>query len=114
MTSSNKRLRKLLPFLQTLKQLRPAQRSILLAHIDDVSCEMLYETISNVLRNGKVTPAQQKRLKKALLPHKSCLRTLMSKTCSKQRKRHNLNQIGGFPLGTILATAIPLLLNLFK
>ena len=113
MKASKKHIRKLLPFLQVLKELRPVQRNILLAHIDDKSCEMIYEAISNVLQNSKVSYGSRKRLKKALQPHKRCLRTLISKTCSRSRKRKYLTKIGGFPLGTILATAIPLLLNLF-
>jgi Mg/Co/Ni transporter MgtE len=113
MKTSHVRLRKVLPFLQVLRELRPGQRSILLSHLDDESCEMVYEAVANVLKNSKVTAAKRRRLKKALEPHKKCLRTLISKKSSKSTKRKNLAAVGGFPIGTILATALPILLDLF-
>lgn len=109
---SKKRLREILPFLQTFKDLRPAQRSIMLAHLDDKSCEILYEAVSNVLRNPTVSAAQRKRLRKVLQPHKHCLRSLISRSGSSANKRRKLQKIGGFPFSAILSTAIPLLLNL--
>ena len=112
MKPSHKRLRKVLPFLQVLRELRPQQRSILLSHIDDESCEMVYEAVANVLKNSKVTSAQRRRLKKALEPHKKCLRTLISNKSSRSAKRKNLLAVGGFPIGMILSAALPLLLNL--
>jgi hypothetical protein len=112
MKSAHTRLRKVLPFLQVLKQLRPGQRSILLSHLDNESCEMVYEAVANVLKNPKVTPAKRRQLKKALAPHKKCLRSLVSKKRSSGLKRKDLASVGGFPLGLVLSTAIPLLLNM--
>ena len=109
---SKRRLREILPFLQTFKDLQPTQRGIMLAHLDDKSCEVLYEAISNVLQNPTVTEAQRKRLKKVLQPHRQCLRSLISRRGSRASKRKKLQQIGGFPFAAILGTAIPLLVNL--
>lgn len=109
---SKRRLREILPFLQTFKDLKASQRGIMLAHLDDKSCETLYETVSNVLKNPMVTAAQRKKLKKVLLPHKHCLRSLTTRSGSARSKRKKLQKIGGFPFAAILGTAIPLLLNL--
>ena len=107
-----KRLREVIPFLQTFKDLRPNQRGILINHIDDKSCEILYEAIANVLRSPRISDGQKKKLRRALQAHKSCLRSLISSKTSKTVKRKKLQQIGGFPLATILATAVPLVLDL--
>lgn len=107
-----KKLREVIPFLQTFKDLRPNQRSILIGHIDDKSCEILYEAIANVLRSPRISDGQRKKLRKILQAHKSCLRSLISNKTSRTLKRKKLQQIGGFPLATILATAVPLVLDL--
>lgn len=108
---SKKRLREILPFLQTFKELRPTQRCILIAHIDDVSCEVLCETICNVLKNPKVASKQRTKLKRLLQPHKNSLRALSTPSTSKSVKKKKLHQLGGFPLSALLSTAIPLLLS---
>ena len=112
--SDKKRLRAMLPFLQILKDLTPNQRAIILAHINDSSCEAIYETVSNVLRNKSVSEADARKLKRFLAPHKTCLRSLASKRLSSTQKRRKLYQIGGLPLATILGVGIPLLLSLIK
>lgn len=104
----------ILSFLQALKGLRPAHRTVLLSHLDENSCETLYETISNVLCNTNITSSQRRRLKKQLTPHKDTLRFLSCKRKSPQAKKKRLTQMGGFPITTILSTAIPLLTSLIK
>lgn len=106
--------RAILTFLQTLKGLRPAQRTTILSHLDHESCEVLYETISNVLRNPDVTPSRRIRLRSVLSPHKNTLRFLSSKQRSLSSKKKRLPQMGGFPLAAILSAAIPLLLGLLR
>jgi hypothetical protein len=112
--SDRKRLRAMLPFLQVLKDLSPNQRAIILAHIDEASCETIYETVSNVLKNRSVSDTDARKLRKILAPHKGCLRSLASKRLSSTQKRRKLYTIGGLPLGTILGVGIPLLLNLIR
>ena len=112
--ASKSRLRALLPFLQILKDLSPNQRAIILAHINDSSCEAIYETVSNVLRNKSVSEADARRLRKLLAPHKACLRSLVSNRVSGSQKRKKLYRIGGLPLASILAVGIPLLLSLIR
>lgn len=111
---SRKKLREILPFLQTVKELRPAHRAIILAHLDDSSCEALYEAVYNVLRNPRLSVSQRIQLKKVLQPHKACLRSLVNKKASTKTKRKKLYEVGGFPLTTILATAIPLLIDILR
>ena len=109
-----KKLRDILPFLQTFKELRPAQRGILLAHLDDSSCEILCDAVANVLKNPKVNSATRKKLGKSLNPHKVLLRKLANPKESTKSKRKILYKVGGFPLASILTAAVPLLLNLFS
>lgn len=104
-------MRVILPFLQIFKELRPNQRTILLSHIDDRSCEAIFEAFANVLRNDKVSPATRKRLKRSLAPHKNCLRTIINRRASCKTKRKKLQQLGGFPFAAIISAAIPLLMS---
>lgn len=110
--SASHRLRSILPFLQTFKDLSSRQRGIMLGHIDDKSCEVVCEAISNVLCNPRVPELHRKRLRRSLMPHKKHLRILLKKGTSKKVKRQKLSEIGGFPLAAILSTAVPLLLDL--
>lgn len=111
---SMKRLSKILPFLQTFKELRPSQRGIMLAHLDDSSCKILQETIANVLRNPSVSESRKKKLRKVLQPHKSALRNLARGSSSGGAKKKTLYKIGGLPLAAILSTAIPILLDVIR
>jgi hypothetical protein len=109
-----KYLQDILPFIHTFKTLRPAQRVILLAHLDDKSCNLLCECCANVLHNSKIPTAKRKRLSKALLPHKAALRQLVHPSGSLTAKRKKLYQLGGGPLSLILGTALPLLVDLLR
>jgi hypothetical protein len=109
-----KRLRTILPFLQTMKELKPAQRGIMLAHLDDNSCQILCEAAANVLTNPRITK-QRKKLREALLPHKKILRTLATTNGRNVGfKRKTLYKLGANPLGYILSAAVPLLLDLLR
>lgn len=104
--------RKLVSFLQTLKELRPVHRSIMLGHLKDESCESLYEVVANVLKNPRLSHKEKLKLKKALSPYKSELRHLANKKKSRVSKHKKLLKLGGSPLASILQAAIPLLLSL--
>ena len=101
-----RRLRMILPFLQTLRELKPTQRQILLAHIDIPSCEILYETIANVLSSERVSVKTRRRLKKTLAAHKKCLRVLVNKKKSHANRRKKLYSIAGSPLALVSAIVI--------
>ena len=110
---ANKKIRVLLPLLQVLKEVRPDQRVILMAHFDDKTRDSLYETITNVLRSEKVPFDKRLFLKSKLASYKSDLRYLSNKSKSPTQKRRKLSQIGGGPMSHVLKLAIPLLLNLY-
>ena len=105
----------ILPLLGVLKNLKPADRIIILAHLDDLSRDRLYETINQVLSQSSPLPSSKKKLlKRRLWAHRENLRYLTSrKRRSSKEKRRRLVHIGGNPLGYLLKTAVPLLLNLY-
>jgi hypothetical protein len=103
-----------LPLLGLLKGMKSSQRVILLSHLDDKTRDALYQTINSVLKSETVPARKRLFLRTKLLPFKSELRYLASKTKTSSQKRKKLTQMGGAPLGYILATAIPLLLNLYS
>ena len=112
MRKNSKKLSKLLPFLKVLNDINGQNRTILLSHINSESCSDLCETISNVLKNPSMGESERKRLRKMLSPHKQCLRSLVKKNQSVKQKQKKLQKIGGSPLGVILSSAIPLLLDI--
>ena len=103
----------LLPFLNLLKTLKPANRVILLSHLDDKTRDVLYETINSVLKSDSVPMRKRMFLRSKLWPFKEDLRYLANKKRTRKQKRSKLTQMGGAPLGYIVSTAIPLLLNLY-
>ena len=107
-------LRALIPFLSTFKEIKPSQRGILLAHLDDSACDILCETVSNVLRNPRIKPTLRKKLCKSLHPYKTLLRQLGDSKKSLKFKRKILYKVGGFPLASILSAAIPFLMSLLR
>jgi len=104
----------ILPLLGVLKNLKAADRIIILAHLDDLSRDSLYETINRVLSQSSPLPSSKKKLlKKKLWTHRDDLRYLTSQKKSKREKKRRLVHMGGNPLGYVLKTAVPLLLNLY-
>jgi hypothetical protein len=101
-----------LPLLQALYDIKPVnRRSILLNHLDDEACEMIYETIRNVVFNEDLPKNARTRLKKNLAPLKKDVLTLARGKGSSTLKKKKLVQMGGFPLGTILSIAVPFLVE---
>ena len=104
-------LRKVLPFMHTLRTLKPAQRIILLEHLDTKSQAALYSALRKVI-NSKTTPiAHREKLKRILAPHKKSLRYLVDAKKPLRLKKKKLVQMGG-QLGAVLGVAIPVLLDL--
>ncbi len=103
------KLRSTHELLRLLKGLTSKQRVGVLRCMDDSSCECVFEAVANVLRNDKIDQATRNRLKKCLGPHKKILRYLSNPKGSIKNKKKKLQEIGGFPLGMILKTALPFL-----
>lgn len=108
-----KRSKVVLPLLHVLKSIKPEQRQIILAHLDDSARDALYQTIGEVLRSDRVPFAKRLFLKSKLGPHRNDFRYLASPNKSATQKRKKLAQIGAGPMTHLLRTAIPLLMNLF-
>ena len=102
-----------LPLLYALKTMRPEQRVIVLAHLDDVSKDLLYQTINKVLSSEELPFRRRLQLRDKLRPYRSQLRYLADGKKTPQQKRERLTQIGGGPMGHVLKEALPLLLHLF-
>lgn len=109
-----KRARKLLPLLQALKGMKPHQRNEIVGHLDQEGCDMLYETIRNVLYGTLLNDDQGRKLAKRLRPHTSSLRYLSKMSHSPKIKKQRLKQYGGNILLPILSAAIPLLIDLVR
>lgn len=106
-----RKLRNLLPLLQSLKSVKPDARKVILNRLDDKSLEEINETIHNVLVNTRVPVKQAKRLSKVLQPHKNTLRYLARPSASPRFKRKKIQEMGGFPFTALLSAAIPLLVS---
>ena len=104
-------LRTVLPFLHTLKTLKPAQRIILLDRLDKSSQTALYSALRKVI-TARATPLKHRtKLKRILAPHKTSLRYLIDAKKPLRLKKKKLVQMGG-QFGAVLAAAIPVLLDL--
>lgn len=113
-------LKSIIPFLHILRNLTSEERVIVLSHLNDQTKDSIYKVISLVLRNKKVPFSDRLKLKVKLEPYKKALRYVTNKKSigggGKQSatKTKQLFQIGGEPLGTIIDSAIPLMLDLFS
>ena len=113
MAAKKNRKQVMLPLLHVLKSLKPEHRVILLAHLDDVTRDGLYEAIDTVLRSDRLPFRKRLFLKSKLAPYKEQLRYLADRKRSSREKRKRLPQIGGGPMSYVLKEAIPLMLSIF-
>ena len=101
-----------IPFLSVLSDLSPKQRSIIVGHLDAPSCKVICEVVAGLATSRNLTARQKSKLKKLYAVHKKCFQDVKKKKCSARVRRKRLGEVGGFPLGAILATAVPLLVQL--
>lgn len=113
-TLRNKRV--VLPLLQTLMGMTPAQRTVIVAHLDDASQDMLIDTVDYVVKKGRKKLPKDKAdsLAGLLSEHKSDVRYMCNRKHVAKLRRRRMRQMGGFPLGLIISTAIPLLFSLLR
>ena len=98
--------------VKLMKKLRCDEREKLMSHLNDNAINVLSECVYNIIcDNPKIDCKKKSSLRKKLSPHKHNLRIIGNKALSIKRRRKALSQEGGM-LGTILATAIPLLTSL--
>jgi len=110
-------LRKHIPLFQVLKELKDYQRQIIVDHLDDSTCKSLANCIASVLRKSRrISHHQKQQIKRAVRIHQKFLKKIISaegspKNSGSKRLKTSLTRIGGEPLGLLLSTAIPLLVE---
>ena len=102
--------KKIITLLQVLKELKGYQRQIILDHLDDASCAAVSESILYLLKKGA---SKDSKLKRCMSQNKVCLRSIINNKSTKKRKRA-LAKVGGGPLGFMLSSVLPLLVNLIS
>ena len=111
-------IRKHIPLLQILKELKEHQRQIIIDHLDLSACSSLTKCISTVLMGDKkIHPNQRKIIAKLIKTNKTDLRKILGKKPSAknhQKVKRDLARIGGNPLMFLLSAGIPLLLDLIR
>jgi hypothetical protein len=114
-SARKEKARKVLPLLRVLQDFKPkSRRSILLSHLDDESCEALYEAVANVMLSDRIHPTVRAKLKRILNRNREPLTILSDKEADPALKKRHLTQMGGGVLSLILSTAIPLLVDLLR
>ena len=98
-------LKKTLALAKSLKDVKNHdQRSELLSHFDDKTCEALYEIVHNILNSKLLPPKTLRKLSKTLAPHKKSLQYLANANSkSKLLKKKKLVSLGGNPLLAIFS-----------
>lgn len=108
-------IKKVLPLLDTIKNIRPKQRVVLFSHMDDETRDMIYQSLTHLLTSQKVPVKTRLMLKKKLNPFRKSFQLLMDKKKSPKFKQKVLLQMGGAPsMSYALRQAIPALLDMFK
>lgn len=109
--SSKPKITKHLDALKALKSLGPVKLNAVLPHLSKDLEQSVCECIHNVINNSDVMSDKSKKmLRSKLSPYKKKLNKI-GKKHSKQRGSA-LSQAGGFPIATILGTAIPIIAQL--
>lgn len=104
---------KLLPLLKALKGIKQVNaRKIILNHLDEPTCESLYQLVHNVVANKKIPKRRAVNLSKSLSTHQDDLRYISKLNGNKRKKREKLASMGGFPFLALASAAIPFLTSL--
>jgi hypothetical protein len=107
-----KKHQRLLCLAHTLKNMSAQHRTIILDHLDEKSRDDLYTLIRKVLHSEQIPTRRHQSLKRLINNNKKEFVALLDKSKSKTHRKKQLTQVGG-SLPLILATAIPMLMNLF-
>ena len=104
--------KKEVPLLQVLKDIKPDQRTIILGSLDTKACTTISNCIRQVIKNKKLNKKTKNKLLKVLGPQKDLLRNIISEA-KLSKKKELLPKLGG-SLSLVLATAIPILLDIAR
>jgi len=110
------KVRKYLPLIQVLKELKPYQRQILVEHLDEDACKTLGFCVSTVLKKGGGL-SNRNQIKCCVKSNKLLIGKIIKPNKTKREgkaKQQALALFGGNPLALILSTAIPILLDLIR
>lgn len=105
-TYKSKRI--VLPLLAILSELKPDQRTFMLAHLDEKTLRTLCAAVDRVL-HAKLPRLIGVNLKRRLLSNKTCLRRLCRHDgLTLNSVRNNLMKMGSGALKLVMKSAIPL------
>ncbi len=107
-----------LPLLAVLKHLTPDQRQIIIDHLDHAACDSIGNCFTKVMKHQRTRGKAKDKKLVALVRENERLISQALVTAKSLRsrvaKRSALAKLGGNPLGFILATALPLLVDLIR
>ena len=106
---SRKKLSKLLPLLNLLKRLSSEERKVLVGYLNQEACDAICQCIHNSITNQDIASQHRQSLKRKTGGVKQTLRYLSNADKPLHLRQKKLSQIGGNPLGIILATVLPIL-----
>ena len=108
-----KQIKEALILLQSISKLKPYDRPILLAHLDEKGIDAISNLVFNLLynKNIKFTPKKRKQIKQLLKQRINDYRKLAEKRRSFISKKRIVKQHGGF-IGALLGATIPLIADL--
>lgn len=104
-------VRSIIPLLHVLRSVNSDYRIIILSHLDDLTRDRIYEALTKVLTNDKLSFSQKLELKKKLGKHRHDLRCLMDTRKSAKVKKKKLLQMGGGPMSNVLSATFSHLLD---
>ena len=108
-TISKQKLKKSLPFLQLLHDLSAKERELVLQYVNPEGCELICQCIHNSINNRQIPVATRATLVQGTGDIKDIFRYLSNKTKPVHLRQRKLTQVGGNPLGLILAGVLPLI-----
>jgi hypothetical protein len=106
-----KKLTKLFPLLKLLTRLSSEERKALVGYINQEGCNAICQCIHNSITNQDIASQNRRNLKQKTAGVKETLRYLSNASKPVHLRQKKLSQIGGNPLGIILATVLPILAN---
>lgn len=102
------------PLLKVLCELKGYQRQILLEALDTNSTKTIKKSLALLLKKGHKLKCRDK-IQSCIKANKKCLGIILSPSGqSLKRTKKELVSLGGNPLLLLLASALPLILDLIK
>lgn len=98
--------------IRTLKKLKSEDQKNIIKYLDEPALNLLGECFHNILAtNLRLKKRDKKRLKEKLLGNEKLIRYISNKNRPLEKRRQRLTQSGGAILTTVLAVALPFLIE---